>query len=302
MKPIDVVLISQREYISPKVNDEYHRNILLENQLLQTALDKYGLIVKRVGWDDPDFDWTSTKCAIIRETWDYFHRIVEFKVWLNKVKSSTQLINPYEQILWNIDKHYLYDLTKKGVNIPDTMFVEAGDGRSLKELHAESNWNKIVLKPAVSGSGRHTYLLEATDIQAHEGIYSELIDAESMLLQRFQDHVVEHGEWTFVVIGGKYTHGILKKAKAGEFRVQGDFGGSVMDYDASPKQILFAEKVMKLIEPMPIYGRIDVILDQNGEMAVQEVELIEPELWFRNCPTAADKLATEVNSYLNSLE
>lgn len=66
----------------------------------------------RKDWADPDFDWTSTKCAIFRTTWDYFDRFEEFQQWLDRVETQTKLINPISTIRWNMDKHYLLDLEK----------------------------------------------------------------------------------------------------------------------------------------------------------------------------------------------
>ena len=70
----DVVLVCQKENINPKELDEYHQNILTEQQLLIDAFKKLGLRATRVGWDS-DFDWPTTRAALIRETWDYYHRI-----------------------------------------------------------------------------------------------------------------------------------------------------------------------------------------------------------------------------------
>jgi len=42
---------------------------------------------------------------------------------------------------------------------------------------------------------------------------------------------------------------------------------------------------------MPDYARVDMIWDNEGQPAVSEVELIEPELWFRMASSAALRLA-----------
>ena len=45
---------------------------------------------------------------------------------------------------------------------------------------------------------------------------------------------------------GKYSHAVIKKAKAGDYRVQDDFGGSVQEYIASAAEKDFAEKVVSV--------------------------------------------------------
>jgi len=299
MKNPTVVLITQREYILPEVDNQYHRNILLEDAILVRALEQRGVQVERVAWDDPAFDWTSAACAVFRATWDYFHRIEEFRRFLDVVKDKTELINPYATVKWNMDKRYLQDMFTLGVNIPETVFLEKGDHRSLRAIMAERKWNKVVIKPAISGAARHTYLVDELNCTEHEEIFKALVSEELMLVQRFQPDVVATGEWTFVVIDGRYSHSILKKAKSGDFRVQDDFGGTVHDHVATQEEIRFAEQTMALIKPLPAYGRVDVIRDVNGQMALQELELIEPELWFRNNPKAADHLAECIVSKMN---
>ena len=295
---IDIVIVTQREYLEPKVNDQYHRNILIEDKLLMDAIEKHGLSTKRVSWDDQQFDWSTTKMAVIRATWDYFHRIDEYRDWLNVVKNQTNLINPYSTLTWNLDKRYLKDLFEKGINIPETRFIEQGDLRSLSSICEITQWEKWVLKPAISGAARHTYLFDKETILDHDEIFRKLIDKEAMLLQRFQPSVMEMGEWTLVIINGQYTHAVLKKARPGDFRVQDDFGGTVHDHEASQEEIDFAEKVMSTVNPVPAYGRVDIIRDVCGNFAVQELELIEPELWFRNCPQAATLLADYLVNHL----
>ena len=41
------------------------------------------------------------------------------------------------------------------------------------------------------------------------------------------------------------------------------------------------------MSPMPAYARVDVIWNNKSELVVSELELIEPELWFRLNPHAA---------------
>ena len=82
-------------------------------------------------------------------------------------------------------------------------------------------------------------------------------------------------------MGGKFTHGVLKIAKYGDFRVQDDFGGTVQNYEATPEEIDFAERTIQACNPAPSYARVDIIHDNQNQHALIELELIEPELWFK---------------------
>jgi glutathione synthase/RimK-type ligase-like ATP-grasp enzyme len=210
----------------------------------------------------------------------------------------TTLINPKSLIYWNIDKHYLQDLEKLGVRIPPTLFIEQKDNRSLEEIIASSTWEEFILKPAISGAARHTYKISRDEITNYESQFSELIANESMLIQEYQKQITTKGEIAFMVFGGKFSHAILKKAKSGDFRVQDDFGGTIETYIPNNAEIQFAESVIGKIQPVPVYARVDAIWDNTDQLCIGEVELIEPELWFRMDSNSADKCAKAIVDFL----
>lgn len=294
MKPIDVAILTESCYLNPSDDSEYVMNVLWEDNLLKSALEKYDLNVVRVDWADPDFDWSSTRCAVFRTTWDYFDRFPEFDAWLSRVKEQTMFINPIDQIRWNMNKSYLKDLQENGIKTVETTFVEQGDTRTLRELFLELHCEDVILKPMIAGAARHTYKLNHENIDEHESIYRQLISQEGMMLQPYQYSITKKGEISLMVIAGEFTHAILKKAKPGDFRVQDDFGGTVHDYDPGYLEMEFAEKVVRACNPLPAYARVDVMWDNSGEFVLTELELIEPELWFRENAVAAKKLAREI--------
>ncbi len=294
MQKYDLVILTDHRYAYPSKIDDYTKNIIVEDALVVNALGKLGLKVIRLAWSDPDFDWSSTKAVLFRTTWDYFDNFPVFSTWLNSVSKVTTLYNSEAIIRWNLDKHYLQDLKTKGVHIAETLFVEKGDQRTLEDLHKETGWTETVLKPCVSGAARHTYKLNPENRANHQGIYETLIANEAMMLQPFQKNIVTEGEISMMVFNGKFTHAILKKAKAGDFRVQDDFGGSVHDYQPSEDEIEFAEHVVKACKELPLYARVDIFKDNNNRMALAELELVEPELWFRHHPNAAMILAEAI--------
>ncbi|MFK7952635.1 MAG: RimK family alpha-L-glutamate ligase [Ekhidna sp.] len=290
----DVIVLTDERYIDPTETNEYVNNILKEDQLVLSALEKNGLKAKKLAWSDTSFDWSSTEYILFRTTWDYAERFSEFSDWLLEVSTKTKLINPYDTIVWNMDKHYMLDLKREGVNIIETYFVESKDERTLKELHHELGWSKTVLKPAISAAAKDTYKLNEDNIENHESRYSELIKAESMMLQPFQNSVVEKGEISLMMMGGEFTHAVLKKAKTGDFRVQDDFGGTVHDYTPTQTEIDLAIAALNACNKLPLYARVDIMEDNNGNPAISELELIEPELWFRRNEEAAEILAKAI--------
>lgn len=298
MKKYDVTVLTQKKFFEPKNPDWYVNQAIKEDNFVIDALKRKDLKVIKTYWDNPYFDFKETKIVLLRTIWDYFYRFKEFSKWLIKTKELTKIINHPEIIYQNIDKHYLIDLKIEGINIPKTYFIDKGDKRSLSELHKDFSLNNSVLKPCVSGAGRHTYKLEADNLQEYENIYKQLISEEDIMLQEFQHNIYEKGEIAFMVFNGKFSHAVLKKAKKGDFRVQDDFGGSVHIYSPSQEEVKFAENVVAVVSPTPVYARVDIIWDNNNKPAVSELELIEPELWFRFYPPAADLLADAITAKL----
>jgi hypothetical protein len=76
--------------------------------------------------------------------------------------------------------------------------------------------------------------------------------------------------------------------------VQDDHGGSVHRFEPSADEILFAEAAVAAVPFDVLYARVDLIRDNDGALAIMELEMIEPELFFRFCPPAADKLAAGI--------
>ncbi len=294
----DVVVLTDDRYVAPENTDRYINNILQEDGLVVEALKSHQLSVTRVSWSDPEFDWSSTRYVLFRTTWDYFDRAEEWKNWLAHVSQQTQLINTHDTVLWNMDKHYLKDLMTQGINVPQIRYIEIGEKVILSDLVNEMNEEVVILKPCFSASARHTYKISDAVSETLEQTFQELIQEEAMMLQPFQHSVPLKGEVSMMIMGGEFTHAVLKKPKQGDFRVQDDFGGSVELYQPSQEEIAFAEKAVAACPVRPIYARVDIIEDNDGQLALIEIELIEPELWFRLHPEGATVLGNAVANYI----
>lgn len=119
----------------------------------------------------------------------------------------------------------------------------------------------------------------------------DLLKTEPMLLQEFQSSVIENGEVSLIMLGGEFSHAVRKKAKPGDFRVQDDFGGTLHPYTPEESEIRLAERALARCPEQPLYARVDLIFNQRLQPMLTELELIEPELWFRREPEAAGRMA-----------
>ncbi len=299
-----ITLLTESRYHQPVEIDWYIQQVLDEDRLIQDALQRRGFHVDRRAWTDPEVNWAEQDVLIFRSTWDYFHRFDAFRDWLTSIPSSVTCVNPLELIWWNLDKHYLLDLDAAGVSIVPSFFKcpdKTGDANNLPHLEdwcRETGGEEWVLKPAISGAGRHTYRFRKEDIPDLEAAFHDLISKECMLLQPFQNRVLTEGEVSVMVVNGEITHAVRKIAKSGDFRVQDDFGGMVADHIASEEERDLAKRAMAVCRPPALYGRVDIMTTNSGKKAVSELELIEPEMWYRKQPLAATRFADAVEAFL----
>ncbi len=291
-----VALLTERRYTAATAaeDDWYLANILRDDSLLIDALQSHGVHAERLAWCDPEVDWSRYPLAVFRTTWDYFERFGEFRDWLDSVELRTALCNDAATVRWNLDKHYLADLEAGGVTIVPSRFLEPGHRESLADVLTEQGWPDAVVKPCVSGAAWHTYRVGLANAAEVDQAIAGLRLTQAFLVQPFQHAIQSTGEITLVVLDGHVTHAVLKRPRAGDFRVQDDHGGTVEPHPPSAEEIAFAERAIAACPAPPAYGRVDLVRDNAGRLAVMEIELIEPELWLRFHPPAATTLARAI--------
>ena len=148
---MDVVVLTDKRYLGPSLGhgdpmEGYIDNLLTEDRLVMKALETCGLTVDRRAWCDTRMDWSLTKSAMFRTTWDYFDRWHTFSPWLHRVQGQTRLFNAAPIVHWNLDKHYLQDLEQQGVKVVPTAFIRRQSFLPLFELMAQRGWSDVVIK------------------------------------------------------------------------------------------------------------------------------------------------------------
>ena len=290
----DVVIATEDRFESPS-DDSLSRMTLDEEHLLETALTRRGLNVKRVSWSNPAFDWSTAERTVLRSTWDYFIRKDEFLAWIEAVRSRTRLLNPAPLVTWNSDKRYLRDLAGRGIRIPPTRFLDPlVPPDDLASLMRQSGWERAVLKPAVSAGAFETFLLSRETSSAVWEAAGHLVRRKPTLLQAYLPSIEVRGELSIVFLGGRYSHAVLKRSALGDFRVQIQHGGRYAEAIPSAAELDQASQVIASCLPAPIYARVDFVQDEEGKPCLMELELIEPDLYCRLAPGSADRLAEAI--------
>jgi glutathione synthase/RimK-type ligase-like ATP-grasp enzyme len=250
-------------------------DLTFNDQLLIPIFRENGYTVSPEIWDNSEVDWSSFDIVLIRSTWDYYLKPVEFKNWISQfINSKTRLINSAEMVLKNSHKFYLKELANKGVSIIPTIFSS-----EKIELEKLKMWEKIVIKPAVSAGSHETEIFEVNMLT------QEVLDNKTRtgdwLVQPFLEEIKDAGEISMLFFGGNFSHAIQKVPKSGDFRVQKQFGAQYLKFEPSTTLLSIAKNIVQIAGKESVYARIDGVMTQNGFL-LMEVEMIEPDLFFEH--------------------
>ena len=252
-----------------------------------------GVEAAPVVWDAPRLRWTDLDALVLRSCWNYHLKPRAFIAWLGKVEDrGIPLWNAMSVVRWNMHKRYLRELEGQGVLIPPTEWVARGDPRPLPTLLRERGWPAAIVKPSISASATDTWRTTG-DIGADDVRFRELVDRRDVLVQPVVGEIAAAGEWSLMYIGGTYSHAMLKRPRAGEFRVQAEHGGTATPGEPPAAAIDTADRIVGLIPGDWVYARVDGVMTPGGFM-LMELECIEPVLFLGNAPGSARRLAEAI--------
>jgi glutathione synthase/RimK-type ligase-like ATP-grasp enzyme len=270
-------------------------NLTHDDQALLQPLADRGIHAEPAIWTDPAYDLAFCDAVVIRSCWDYHLRINEFLLWIGSLEArNVPVWNRPATIRWNADKSYLRELEAKGISIVPTLWYEPGTAISLAEEIRKARWEQAVIKPRISATAHRTRLIHTDEASAAQSLFDDLRSGPGVMVQKFMDTIVSEGEWSLMFFGGKFSHAVLKTPKSGDFRVQHDFGGK--ERTAQPPAFVLqaaTEAVNSVVETL--YARVDGVVDGTN-FRLMELELIEPALFLRESPGAAEKLAAAITS------
>jgi glutathione synthase/RimK-type ligase-like ATP-grasp enzyme len=239
-----------------------------------------------VPWDAIDPAGDQVVC--LRSTWDYHLRWPEFRTWIGGFAGRTgRLWNPPATVLWNADKLYLRELGEAGIALPRTRWFEPGQRPDCDAILREWGLPSAVLKPRVSATAFGTHRISGG--QMLTGAQWPLLEATGCLLQAFVPEIESRGELSLIYLDQDFSHAVRKRPRAGDFRVQADFGGHLELVSPPASVRAFAEAVLAAISRPWVYARVDLVEGSDGPV-LMELELIEPDLFLD--AAASTRLAT----------
>lgn len=271
----------------PNVED-----LFADDRMLIAELAERGVEAESVIWGDPGVDWDQFDIALIRSTWDYIDERERFLAVLAGIEeSSCQLFNPLEAVRWNSDKSYLFDLRDWQVPIVPTHLASATDPAILQDGIVRQGWQSAVLKPRIGVGAADVCRVPSHEVARTIAQRTAQRPHQELLVQPLIESVVSEGEWSFIYIDGELSHVLLKKPAPGDYRAHGIYGCTIERVEPRRDDLLQVEAMLARLPFDLLYVRLDLVRIED-RLAVMELELVEPILYFNLAPHGASRLAS----------
>ena len=275
-----IALITDPKY--PMLDGESH---------LVEQFTKQGYEASIEVWSDPKVDWIKYDAAIMRSCYDLIDTPEEFFAWVDQIKDKTKVYNNPEVLRWNVHKSYLEELHQRGIKVPQLSII-----RTQAAAHNLGGTfsGKVVIKPCIGGSGRGVELFDTLGSEAHAYI-EQLLEDGDVLVQEFVEEIAD-GEISVVFFGNQLNHAVRKVPPTGEYRTNWKFGARPQRIELTPLQ---QEKITDIYQQASVdtlYARVDVV-ERAGELALMELEIINPYLYIEGHDDLAADFAQAFKSY-----
>ena len=256
---------------------------LHDRQLAQLRAGLQGAVeVVEVDWRAPLDVIGAFPLVLIGSPWDYTEAKEEFLAVLGALEGAgVMLCNPLEVVRWNADKRYLQDLAARGVATIPTLWPETPGEQDILAAFDHFGCDRVVAKRRVGAGAEGQVSFTRGDPE----IAGWRMDQPAMI-QPFLPAITHEGELSFIFIDGAFSHALVKRARAGDYRIQSVYGGTETPITPAAADRAAAQAAMDALPfaQAPLYARIDMLrLPANdrgvGALALIEAELIEPYLY-----------------------
>ncbi len=238
--------------------------------------------------------------VILKSVWGYYLHYQEFLRQLSILrKKNIKLINDYNFIFWNIDKYkYLYEL-KHMNTIPTTLLSFKSIKKVFEirniilQINKTLNTDTLVIKPCISESGYLTFKYDKT--KNNKAIIALLQQNKQLnfIAQPYRPDILS-GELSVVIINGISLYGIKRfpgifSEKLDPMYIRFISLPGVIKKEVDILKIFFLKK----FGVFPNICRVDFLKIDTG-YEILEVELIDPDLFFRYIPDSMREKATSM--------
>lgn len=154
-----------------------------------------------------------------------------------------------------------------------------------------------MIKPLAGASGHLVERVCLADLADWQARVRPQRTQDTWLLQEFMPQI-QHGEWSLVFIDGEFSHAFVKRPQPGEFRINSQYQGQITRETPSAAVLAQARAVLQTLPTMPLYARVDGVIDEADTFCLIELELNEPGLGYQYAPEQADRFAAAIAARL----
>ncbi|MFI8203583.1 RimK family alpha-L-glutamate ligase [Streptomyces sp. NPDC085937] len=248
--------------------------------MLLASLNKEGAEASSVNWDNEEVEWEAFDLVVLRSTWDYTWRSVDFLDWVDSCSHVTNLRNPPSVVRWSSDKHYLARLADAGVPVVATTYAAPNTEPALPSQHA------FVVKPAVGAGARYAARYQPSDqATALSHIHRMHSEGLTAMVQPYMSRIDSSGERALVFFDGKFLHAIRKNAVLAPgvpYDQRKVAHPGLEPWVPTQSELDVARSALAVVPDAQdlFYARVDLVDDDAGRPTVMELELVEPNLFL----------------------
>lgn len=282
-------------------SSEKHLGKIKEDIYMRDAYRSKGFLCEIFTLDDIAKVSKPFDVVILKSIWGYY---LNYREFLKKIsvlkKKNIKLINDYKFIYWNIDKYkYLSEL--KHINAVPTELLDFKNTKTPSEIrniilkaNKKLGTDTLVIKPCISESGYLTFKYDKTKENKTTIALLKKNKQLNFVAQPYRPNILT-GELSAVIINGIPLYGI--KRFPGIFSEKLD--PKYIRFNNLPSGIKHEVDILKIFllkkfGAFPNICRVDFLKVSNTGYEISEVELIDPDLFFRHIPDGMRKKATSM--------
>lgn len=257
---------------------------------LRPPMANRGQELVEIDWRSPLERFADIPLILVGTPWDYFDDEVAFLAKLDALAQAGHTVcNAPRLVRWNARKTYLRDLAERGAATIPTVWLDRAAAPDIAAAMSDFGCQTIVAKRQV-GAGA-----EGQSIHRADKLDPDWAMGQPMMLQPYLEQIASDGEYSFLFVDAHFSHALIKRPAAGDYRVQSLYGGTEQALDPAPADLAAARAIIEsLPHETPLYARVDMVRGEAGRLLVMEVELIEPYLYPEQGPRLGALMADAI--------
>lgn len=263
---------------------------------LRPALEAKGYELVEIDWRSPLGAFAEMPLILVGTPWDYQDDESAFLAKLDALEGAGHKVcNSARLVRWNSRKTYLKDLAERGAATIPTIWLENASASDIENALDEFGAERVVAKRQV-GAGA-----EGQSIHQRGQVAANWSMPHPAMLQPYVAQITSDGEYSFLFVDGEFSHALVKRPAAGDYRVQSLYGGTEGDLTPSAEDLAAAQSIIEAIpHGTPLYARIDMVRGDEGNLLLMEAEIIEPYLYPEQGPQLGPMMADAIERRLAS--